>query len=256
MSILNSTLLHLRETRKWLKPITHTASLSLSVGRPWEIFRISLPLSGRISDLYTKEGDGTGYSSYLILSPDHGVGFSILTAGIASPAIANTVLADTLISTVLPALEAQAAAEAEMNFAGTYVESSARLNSSVSLAVFPEKGSGLMVTQWISNGSDMLAALDTVAGNELSLFQSDLRTKPVGHAGRVAFRGTYGTKTYKRMVGPFTDQITTDAAWEDVDCLSYGGISFDLFVFDVDAKGDALAVSPAVTGAKLNRVRA
>lgn len=34
LSILNSTLLSQQETRKWLKPISHTGSLQLSVGRP------------------------------------------------------------------------------------------------------------------------------------------------------------------------------------------------------------------------------
>lgn len=253
LSILNSTLLSPQETRKWLKPISHTASLRLSVGRPWEIFRITHPINDRVSDLYTKEGDSSYFSSYLILSPDHGAGFSILIAGNASTAIANTAIADILTSTVIPALESQAAAEAAQKLAGTYISTSSNLNSSVTLSVEPSRGAGLLVTSWISNGTDMFSWLPLQAGDELSLFPTDLRSAPVGQAGQVAFRGTFGFSDYKIDVGIFVDQITTNSAWEDVDTAIYGGASLDLFVFDVDAKGNAITVTPAATRAKLQK---
>lgn len=251
LSILNSTLLSPQETRKWLKPISHTGSLQLSVGRPWEIFRFTHPINGRVSDLYTKEGDGTGFSSYLILSPDHGAGFTILIAGNASTVVANTAIADILTSTVIPALESQAAAEAAQRLVGTYTPESASLNSSVTLSVDPSRGAGLLVTSWISNGTDMFSWLGY---DELSLFQTGLRSAPVGQAGQVAFRGTFGNSTFERDVGIFVDQVTTDVVWEIVDYTIYGGVSLDLFVFDVDAMGNAVAVSPAATRATLQKV--
>ena len=254
LSILNSTLISQQETRKWLKPISHTGSLQLSVGRPWEIFRVTNPINGRVSDLYTKGGDGPGFSSYLILSPDHGAGFTILITGNASTLIASPAIADVLTSTVIPALESQAAAEAAENFAGTYASKSPSLNSSVTLSVDPSRGAGLLVTSWISNGTDMFSWLASSAGDELSLFPTDLRGAPVGQAGQVAFRGTFGLSKYKRDVGIFVDQATTDLAWADVDSLFYGGASLDLFVFDVDAKGDTIAVRPAATRAELQKV--
>lgn len=254
LSILNSTLLPPQETRKWLKPISHTSSLELSIGRPWEIFRITHPVNGRVSDLYTKEGDGQGFSSYLILSPDHGAGFTILIAGNASTVIANTAIADILTSTVIPALESQAAAEAAHKLAGTYISTSPNLNSSVTLSVDPSRGAGLLVTSWISNGTDMFSWLPSlVGGDELSLFPADLRSAPVGQAVRVAFRGTFGLSNYKRDVGIFVDQVTTNLVWANVDTAIYGGASLDLFVFDVDAKGNAITVTPAATRAKLQR---
>ena len=254
LSILNSTLLPQQETRKWLKPISHTGSLQLSIGRPWEIFRVTNPINGCVSDLYTKGGDGPGFSSYLILSPDHGAGFTILIAGNASTLIASPAIADILTSTVIPALESQAAAEAAESFAGTYASKSPSLNSSVTLSVDPSRGAGLLVTSWISNGTDMFSWLASSAGDELSLFQTDLRDTPVGQAGQVAFRGTFGLSKYKCDVEIFVDQATTDLAWADVESLFYGGASFDLFVFDVDAKRDAIAVRPAATRAKLQKV--
>ena len=184
LSILNSTLLPRQETRKWLKPISHTGSLQLSVGRPWEIFRFTHHINGRVSDLYAKEGDGEGYSSYLILSPDHGAGFTILIAGNASTVIANTAVADILTSTVISALKSQAAAEIAQKFAGTYTSESSSLNSSVTLSVDPFRGAVLLVTSWISNGTDMFPWLASLIGDELSLFQTDLRSAPAGQAGQ------------------------------------------------------------------------
>ena len=255
LSILNSTLLPPLETRKWLKPISHTGSLRLSIGRPWEIFRITHPINGRVSDLYTKEGDGPNYSAYLILSPDHGAGFTILITGNASATIANTAIADILTTTVIPALEAQAAAEAARKFAGTYASASPSLNSSVTLSVNPRRGAGLLVTSWISNGTDMFSksVLPSLVGDELSLFPTDLRSAPVGQAAQVAFRGTFGFSEYKRDVGIFVDHVTTNLVWATVDAGIYGGASLDLFVFDVDAKGNAIAVTPAATRAKLQK---
>ena len=254
LSILNSTLISQQETRKWLKPISHTGSLELSFGRPWEIFRVTYPINGRVSDLYTKGGDGPGFSSYLILSPDHGAGFTILITGNASTLIASPAIADILISTVIPALESQAAAEAAKYFAGTYASKSPSLNSSVTLSVDPSRGAGLLVTSCISNSTDMFSWLASSAGDELSLFPTDLRGAPVGQAGQLAFRGTFGQSTYECDIGTFVDQATTDLAWVDVDSLFYGGASLDLFVFDVDAKGNVIAVRPAATRAKLQKV--
>ena len=254
LSILKSTLLTPEETRKWLKPVTHTGSLQFSVGRPWEIFRFTQPSTGHVNDLYTKAGDATGYSSYLILSPDHGAGFSILIAGNQSTIIARSAVADILTSTVIRALESEAAAESAHKFAGRYVSNSTSLNSSVTLTVDPSKGSGLHVTSWISNGTDMFQILESLIGDELSLFPTVLVSASPGQAGQIAFRGTYGSSTYSRDVGLFVDQGTTNSVWESIDSYIYGGASFDLFLFDVEANGKAMAVTPAVTRATLRKV--
>ena len=254
LSILNSTLLTPEETRKWLKPVTHTGSLQFSVGRPWEIFRFTQRSTGHVNDLYTKAGDATGYSSYLILSPDHGAGFSILIAGNQSTIIARSAVADILTSTVVHALESEAAAESAHKFAGRYVSNSTYLNSSVTLTVDPSLGSGLHVTSWISNGTDMFQILESLTGDELSLFPRGLVSPSPGQAGKIAFRGTYGSSTYSRDVGLFVDQGTTNSVWESIDSYIYGGASFDLFLFDIDANGKAIAVTTAVTRTTLQKI--
>ena len=255
LSILNSTLIAPEETRKWLKPITHTGSLQFSVGRPWEIFRFTQPSTGRINDLYTKAGDAPPvYGSYLILSPDHGAGFSILLASNQTTVVARSALADTLTSTVVRALESQAAAESVRNFAGRYVSNSTSLNSSVTLTVDPSTGSGLHVTSWTSNSTDMFPLLESITGNELSLFPTGLHSALPGQAEKIAFRGSYGSSTFSRDVGLFVDEGTTNSVWETIDSSIYGRASFDLFLFDVDANGKAVAVTPAVTRATLHKI--
>jgi CubicO group peptidase (beta-lactamase class C family) len=106
IAILNSTLLPPEKTHEWLKPVTHTADLHFSLGRPWEILRHPQGADGRIVDLYTKAGDLSQYSAYLVLSPDHEYEFSVLMAKASGRVpFANSFIADTLASTMILALE-------------------------------------------------------------------------------------------------------------------------------------------------------
>jgi CubicO group peptidase (beta-lactamase class C family) len=106
IAILNPTLLPPEKTREWLKPVTQTADLHFSLGRPWEILRHPQGADGRIVDLYTKAGDSSQYSAYLVLSSDHEYEFSALMAKtLGRMPFANSFIADTLASTMIPALE-------------------------------------------------------------------------------------------------------------------------------------------------------
>ena len=60
-AILNSTLLDADQTRKWMKPVSHTARFEYFVGKPWEIYRYTHPSSGLVTDIYTKLGDAGYY---------------------------------------------------------------------------------------------------------------------------------------------------------------------------------------------------
>ncbi|KAJ4287911.1 hypothetical protein N0V88_007531 [Collariella sp. IMI 366227] len=87
-SILSSTLLPPLVTRRWLKPLTHTDHSNQSIGRPWEINRLRLPVSTspatnatRPLDVYTKTGATGQYRSLVALSLDHGVGVTLLVGG-------------------------------------------------------------------------------------------------------------------------------------------------------------------------------
>lgn len=113
-----------------MKPIGHTASLTTSVGVLWEIERLALNVSAsssrtRISDLYTKLGANLDYSGVFALSPDHGIGYSILTAGPqASPD--RYPLHDAVGTAFVTAAEHGAAANAASNFVGTFADHSTK----------------------------------------------------------------------------------------------------------------------------------
>ncbi|KAI9723214.1 MAG: hypothetical protein M1812_001096 [Candelaria pacifica] len=248
IAILNSTLLPPEQTREWLKPVTHTADVQFSVGRPWEILRVPQAADGRIIDLYTKAGDASQYSSYFILSPDHEVGFSILTAGLGPKVpFAAAFVADTLATTVVPALESQAAHEAAARFAGLYRSNQPSLNSSVSLAV---GGLGVVLESWVSNGTNVLPLLQSTFGDVDIILVPSFSDR---RRGEIAFRAIGGPGK-ARDSGPFSRQLFENAGWTTLDAVQYGGNSYDLFTFTVNQDGSALAVTPAATRAPLERI--
>ncbi|KAJ5494376.1 hypothetical protein N7463_010463 [Penicillium fimorum] len=126
LAILNSEILSPVTTSQWMKPNSGTGSLVELVGAPWEISRLEIPVTPgsnrtRISDLYTKAGGNIDYTSIFALSPDHGIGYSILIAGFtATPA--RWPLRDVVGETFIPAAEHAAAENAKRNLAGTFVD--------------------------------------------------------------------------------------------------------------------------------------
>jgi CubicO group peptidase (beta-lactamase class C family) len=262
VGILNSTLMKPDVTRRWLKPVSFTARLDYALGRPWEIIRFTMPDSGKVVDVYTKLGDSGGYSAYLVLLPDYGVGFNVLVAGSSDGRSGvDAQLGDTILQTVLPALEAQATIEAGNSLAGTYanptthfsVNTTGTLNSSLTVALNETKGAapGLHITSWISNGTDVLSKLPT-----------DFGPGPYRLAPTIIDAGS--TSLAFRLLGPTDapDQRSplkaTIAAVDGLDWLltdvpTYGGIGLGLFVFTLDASGKAQAVSPAAYRVSLSR---
>ncbi|KAJ5628288.1 hypothetical protein N7490_010516 [Penicillium lividum] len=265
ISILNSTLLPYNTTRKWMKPHSHSASLTYSLGAPWEIIRYLNPSTGKVTDLYTKLGDSGFYGSIIVLIPDYDAGFSILAAstGAERSAVTNAIL-DSIADTVLPALEAQAAFEATRNYVGTY-ESTDSVNSTITVA-FNESSvitskSGLSITRWISNGTDVLAS-DRFQGGRPRLLLSIPKQTVDGEEGQVAFQVTpqpqlwsYFAPGAKRLqtTGPFSGQYNTNYDWLVADAAHYAGLGMNLFVFGVNEHGNATSLRPAAQRVTLQR---
>ena len=267
LAILNSTLVPPNVTRKWMKPATHTASLTYSVGAPWEILRYVHPSTGKVTDLYTKLGDAGSYSGCVVLIPDYGAGFSFLSAQTNSSIRANATnrVMDHVTNAILPALEAQAQAEANRNFVGSYISTDSTLNSSVTIALNESTVFGgppaLSITSWISNGTDVLSTI-FFGGIKPRLLLSIPNQSPKGSAGKVAFQATRYPQTNSYfaagaselgIIGPFTGSYNTNYDWLTADSGHYAKIGVNLFVFDVDDKGRAIAVSPATTRVTLKR---
>ena len=118
-SILSSRLLSPLDTRRWMKPDTHTSYGPASVGKPWEIWTVT-DLTSHLFDLYTKSGDIYAYSTLFVLSPDYEVGFVVLAAGEDTHATAQYI-SNLVAASVFPALEEAARHQSQENIAGTYV---------------------------------------------------------------------------------------------------------------------------------------
>jgi hypothetical protein len=237
-SILNNTLLSPATTRRWLKPISHTASLSYAVGAPWEIFSFE-NIDGRTVDLYTKSGDLGAYSSMTALLPDYNVGFTILAAGGGATALVAA-LTDTVANSLIPALEEAAREGADNVYTGTY---SAQTNSSLVISI--DDGPGLKVAEWISDSVDMSQVLEALNGIDTP----DIRLYPTGLQQKgnrclyQSFRAVFGSSAASgESIGPVTGSSIT---WQLVDSYKYGNVGVDEFLFELDAgTGEVVSVSP------------
>lgn len=259
IGILESTLLPTDVTREWMRPITHTANPSYSIGAPWEIIRYADPSTGEVTDIYTKLGDSGPYGGVTALVPDYGAGFSLLAAGTNDTlrSAIDHVILDLITEAILPALKAQAAAEATRNLVGTYVSTDPDLNSSVTIShnesTAEGSTSGLSISSWISNATDVLAS-PLFAGVKPRLLPSILNQNG-GAAGQLAFQASTNAvvRSTPGQIGWFTGFYAANFDWISVGQGTYGSIGVDLFVFDVDGEGRAVAVSPAATRARLVR---
>ncbi|KAJ5807889.1 hypothetical protein N7474_009158 [Penicillium riverlandense] len=178
--------------------------------------------------------------------------------------LVNIVL-DYITTTIISAIECQAAIEAQENYVGTYVSTVPSLNSSMTIAfnksTTTTPNSGLSISEWISNGTDMLNS-DLFLGLRPRLLPSILKQTPDREKGEVAFQASLMEQTNSYFgpgaakdgaIGPFTGQYKTNNDSLVTDATHYGGKGTCLFVFEVDGDGGATAVSPAAARVKLER---
>ncbi|CAK7201027.1 hypothetical protein SEUCBS139899_003728 [Sporothrix eucalyptigena] len=260
--ILKSALLPSAETRRWMKPVSFTGRLQYAVGAPWEIHRYTL-LNNKVVDLYTKSGDSGAYSAFLVLIPDYDLGFSLLSAS-STLSLRFEILAaiaDVVTYTLVPGVDAQAAAEASANYAGTYTSGNSSLtlivnqtsSGPIPLGGFP--GPGLVISNWTSNGTDVLKSqFATYTGIP------PYRLLPsVPHpANRPSFRLVTAIDEPSAQL-PISDTLFSGrgfvaADWVGVDALTYGGIGTTFFQFDIGSDGKATSVSPMAFRETLKKV--
>ncbi|KAF1357019.1 beta-lactamase/transpeptidase-like protein [Delphinella strobiligena] len=253
-SMLNHSFLSPLATRKWMKPVAHTADLRWSVGMPWEILRATPGNGTRIVDLYTKAGDLGYYGAVLAIVPDYNAGFVINVAGpnyAALLAAASDIVADIY----LPALEQAAKQQALTNFAGTY--KSSMMNSTLVLEVDQAKP-GVGLTKFISNGTDLLPLLAALYANDgdtldIRLYPSNLRTPAGNGQTKVPFLALFADADYSTSTGIFASTFS-DGTWQVIDEWHYGNVGLDEFLFTLDEGGRAVSVSPRVLRTILGRV--
>ena len=222
VAILNSTLLSPTMTRRWMMPHAFTASMSLSVGAPWEIRRVVLP--SRMVDQYTKDGNWGAYAGYFVLLPEYNVGFALLGASLPRPQAQGAMWAfrDMIDSIWIPALEATAEEQANAALAGTY--RSNLTNSSMTITT--DNQAGLLVSHWISHGVNVLETMRTDLASFSPDSDPDIRLYPtmLYPSGRdvVGFAASM-----RWLSGPYQ-------TWESIDGLTYGSVGIDNFIFYMD----------------------
>ncbi|KAJ5610828.1 Beta-lactamase-like protein [Penicillium lagena] len=240
-AILNSTLLSSVQTRRWLKPVSHTSNPVNSVGSPWVIYSGGKYPNTSMVDVYSvlsNEGYDDGlYSSYFGLVPDYGIGYAILSADIQAPADLNAQADYT--QAVLTGAMKTALEQAAKNFAGAYL-ASGNLNSSITVTY--DSLPGLYIEGFTSNGTDFRQTLAELTGitkaSNLSirLYPTQLIEKN-DSSSKQAFRGVLQDKTELADAG-----TATCVSWMDLDKFQYNGHGLDEFIFSLDSKGKALSV--------------
>ncbi|KEF57061.1 uncharacterized protein A1O9_07251 [Exophiala aquamarina CBS 119918] len=253
-SVLRSSLLPPALTREWLKSTSLTSDPGYVVGMPWETLRMDVPISlgsnkTRVVDIYSKNGGLGGYSSWIFLSPDHDIGFTILVASPdvqASGTAALAALSNLALATWIPAAEAAARAAAIANLAGYYAVANGG-NSSISLEVVPGY-KGLQIAELTYKGTNVLELLaeDGATLQYMNLNDDD---------GQLTFRAI---PQYLRSppVSPSKYGLLNECStnWAAVDTFKYGGFGLDEFIIDIDGTGKATAVlAPALRTTFLRR---
>lgn len=266
-AILANKQLSALDTRRWMKPNSHTSSLVFSVGSPWEIWRAKTNITeGRVVDLYVKSGSIGNYNSLLILVPDYGVTVSILTAG-SSSGSPITIAAELVMQKLLPALEMTSLHQACKKLCGTYTAADPKQNSSL-VIVADDKNPGLLIRRWISHGVDLYATAqafaDETGGGQLTairLQHTNLESTSWGkkrHHARNTRVSTYRAifETHNADVAHTGPRIFDPDAhqWSTIDSLMYGEVAADDFVFYLDHQGFATAIEPRVLRETFQRV--
>ncbi|KAL5342031.1 beta-lactamase/transpeptidase-like protein [Aspergillus crustosus] len=254
VGILNSTLLSPAETRRWFKPVTHTSNLHYAIGAPWEIYRYVEPTTGLVTDIYTKLGDSGNYGSISAYFPEFDAGFSVITTSSKATRSTQTLaLIQAIVDSVLPALFAQANTELAHNYAGRYVSTTEGLNSSITLAAAKKGAPGLVITNWISNGTDITRRIPLITPAQ------DYRLRPAiplqGKSGQAVFRPA-SVPGPSIALSPDATLFTNFYSGDDFAFLGqsqYAGIYLNEFVFDVEEDGSVSALSPAAWRVKLEK---
>ncbi|KAH6681323.1 beta-lactamase/transpeptidase-like protein [Halenospora varia] len=259
-SILSSTLISAPLTRRWMKPLTHSATATFSLGAPWEIWRFALPPPSqpRIIDIYTKAGDTGPYHSVLALVPDLGIGYSVLIAdGVGTVSDARSVLSAWVNDAFVPATEATAREEAAVNFAGEYKSKNKALNSSLTVTTSPSHN-GLGLSSFISNNTDMFTVGGLLLGGvpranvSIRLYPTTLSNSKKGYGSAV--KQVTWRAVFENTGNTADEGFFGCGTWVGADGNMYGNVGVDEILFTLGNNGKALSVEARAFRATLDKI--
>jgi hypothetical protein len=194
------------------------------------------------------------YHSRFAIIPDYDIGVLVFTAG-SGDAPAQSALFETVLTDLIPGLDATTRSQAETNLAGTYASSDPKVNTTLTLTTEPSLP-GLKLTAFTSNSSDVLHTL--FAGLRKSP-NPDVRLYPT----ELVRKNANGTETRKyNAVINSSDVEYPDSLIEALNCVSwqmldatvYGAIGIDEIWIETDGSGKAVGVEMRAFGAKMERV--
>ena len=249
-----------------MKPRGNTGTLTAQVGAPWEINRLSLKIAPnstrtRVSDLYTKLGGNPQYAGVFALSPDHGLGYSILLGG--PPAVADRVpLRDAVVEVFVTAAEHAALENAKEKFTGSYVDEVAQ-GANITLSVDQDRP-GLGLEEIYINGTNLLPLL--FGAPDLPPSNVSVRLYPMGVEWRdpeASDATVYSSYRAFAQIVPENRRADVEGGsglfdhcenWQSVGFNSQVGIATDEFVFGI-LDGELESVSSPLTNNTFLKVR-
>jgi hypothetical protein len=163
-------------------------------------------------------------------------------------------LFETVLTDLLPGLDAAAKSQAEDNLAGTYTASSPDVNTTITFATEPALP-GLKVTSFISNSSDVLSMLLAAASQypnpDVRLYPTEL-VRTTGYGTKV--RKYNAVITNPDAVYPNSQiEAMNCVTWAMVDSNVYGAIGLDEVWMETDASGKGVGVEMRAYGAKMDK---
>lgn len=209
--------------------------------------------------VFDKLGSIGRYTTLFTLIPDYDIGFTVMASGNIGSGVAFSI-ADTLAYVLLPAMQDAARDQADATYGGSYEAENESLNSSITFNTDPTRP-GIGVTQWISNGTDMMRVAIGIQGNysadDWDTLQPSVRLYPTGleqvntdGSKQQAFKAIFENLN----AGNVSTAFSTDcSSWVGMTAVVYGTKPLDQFVFDFDAGGSVISVEPLALRVKLKK---
>ncbi|CAJ0546578.1 Ff.00g012050.m01.CDS01 [Fusarium sp. VM40] len=247
-NILKNKILSPSATRRWLKHNTFTSTWSGAVGSPWEIYRVdNLTSDGRIIDIYTKGGTLGSYQSGMAMIPDMGISVSVLGAGPEVTSVWSQLAILNIVEALVPTLDIAAKDEAKTRFAGTYSDKSSGSKLTISL----DKGPGLVLTDWVARGLEVLPNLNryqpgrindtTPSGiKSIRLYPNGIENK--SHAAWRAVIPSLSEQEAEIIEGLTSVKDVTCITWHMLDRFLYNSLSMDHFEFKYGKDGKVISI--------------
>ncbi|KAH6697266.1 beta-lactamase/transpeptidase-like protein [Plectosphaerella plurivora] len=262
-AILKNKLLSPSGTRRWLRPASFLSGWAATVGAPFEMYRLDdVTPDKRIIDIFTKGGDIIDYHTIIAMIPEFGISLSIMVAGPETAGLFPQLLLSDTLKTLIPALDQAAKDEAKQRFVGEYVDEA----SNSRLVISQDKGSGLLLTDWVMRGFKVLPNLDKY--DFLNPNKPD--TGPKFSSARLYPAGLENKKraSWRASLPLLTDEqarlVDGKAAWKDAHCIgwlgqdrkTYNYVALDHFdfVFGGQDGEDATAIRARGFDVELKRV--